>query len=122
MSELDWSPIHPDHRDRLKALYEGSGSLDQSMINGLAVSFPADGVRSVSHGGSYVIETPVTFDSLAAATSERAVARARLADADERFRLELRAAYRHGATAAQLSEVVGLSLQRVHQLVAGARK
>jgi plasmid maintenance system antidote protein VapI len=27
-----------------------------------------------------------------------------------------------GATAAELAEIVGLSLQRVHQLVAGARK
>ncbi len=121
MPDLDWSIIHPDHRERLQTSFKG-GAIDQELINSLAVTYPADGIRSVAEGGRRVIQTAESFDSLRAAVVGRTVALQRLADADETFRFEIRAAYRNGATAAELADIVGLSLQRVHQLVAGARK
>jgi hypothetical protein len=121
VSELDWSPIHADHRARLQAAFEG-GNVTQETINSLAVTYPAEGYEAVAEGGSYVVRQAPAHDSLRAAVVGRTVAQQRLTDADETFRLEIRAAYRAGATAAELAEIVGLSLQRVHQLVAGARK
>lgn len=120
MAEVDWTPIHPDHRERLHEAY-GAG-ITQEIVNSLAVSFPADGVEAVHQNGTYVVRQAESFDSLRAAVLERAVANQRLADAEETFRLEIRGAYRAGATAAQLADIVGLSHARVAQLVAGARK
>lgn len=121
MSELDWSPIHPDHVDRLKAAYGDAAT--QEYIDILAASFPAPGVVSLRGGnGGRRIQTATRLDGVREAATARAVAKDRLAEAEETWRFEVRAAYRDGATAAELADVAGVSLARVHQLVAGARK
>ena len=133
---LDWSAVHPDHVARLKAI----GPTSQDVVDDYAAAFPAPGNVSVPSGGGRrtvfdlgpivaaseaVLETVarVAEASEAAKVAKADLARARMLRAPmvaQRDAL-IRDAYAAGVTAGGLVGPTGLSLARVHQIVAGAR-
>jgi hypothetical protein len=140
--ELDWSIIHPDHRDRLLDQYRGS-SLAQTTVDALAITYPAEGkisVRSESGRRHLVDLVPAELAGLvdAIAEAEGRLSRAKDDEADARTLARsaratldslvrdrnrvVRDTYASGVPASHLVDATGLSLPRVNQIVAGARK
>jgi hypothetical protein len=135
---LDWSIIHPDHRDRLAAAIGDNAT--QEWIEGMAVTYPADGVLMARTGNGRELVDTSGLDihvERCQATSEAAqVAKDALGEAKHAYdfaRLDhegaklarsvaVRDFYRRGETAQRLAGITGLSLPRIQQIVAGARK
>lgn len=108
IAEADFGAAGPELVARATELYGWpDGTIDQAVLTDYLATVLPPAARDLG--------------LLADATAARETARSELAEAEARWREELRAAYRAGATAAELAEAVGLSQVRVSQLVAGAR-
>lgn len=135
-TQLDWTHLAENHRDRIATLY--GENITQRIIDSMAITYPAEGFVA-SRSRTNVVdlaELELACSMVADAETALAEAKEQLATYTEqvhRFRAgvgafnatrrqEMRKAYRAGATAAAIAEVTGLSIPRVNQLVAGARQ
>ncbi len=135
--DLDWSVLHKDHHERIRALY--GANISQKIISTMAITYPAEGTVSVGRQlGQSVdlsdLRAAVHMASIwkdetesakrevdAAIEHKRRVSISTGMAADD-LRAKLRDAYAAGAPARVLAEESNLSHARIAQIVAGARR
>ena len=119
--EIDWTLFDPgrvDHVRQLLAFPLERGTLTHDNVAGLLVMFRDKRALSLPKAGRRQV---VDMGPAIEAKGRVAGAEEARADARDHYRSAVRSVYRAGATAPALAEALGVSVGRVHQLVAGGR-